>query len=57
MPNELNIPSILNDNVNAFPVSAINISENLHTDRPFGLLGVPRYTSARTLFVNTRWEP
>ena len=36
MPNELNFPSILNDDVDAFSVSAMNISEKLHFGKSFG---------------------
>ena len=34
MLNELNLPSQLNDDVDAFSVSAMNISEKLHVGRP-----------------------
>ena len=34
MPNELNLPSLLNDDVYAFSVSVGNISEKLHVGRP-----------------------
>ena len=33
MPNELKLPSILDDNVDAFSVSAMHISEKLHRRR------------------------
>ena len=36
MPKELNLPSIPNDDVDAFSVSAMNISDKLHMSRPFG---------------------
>ena len=35
MPNELNLPSLLNDDVDAFSVSAMNISGSFHVGRPF----------------------
>ena len=36
MPNELDLLSILNDGVDAFSASAMNISEKLHVGRSFG---------------------
>ena len=36
MPNELILPSILNDDVDVFSVSAMKTSEKLHAGRPFG---------------------
>ena len=54
MPNELNLPSILNDDVDAFSVSAMNISEKLHVGRPFGGISfiwkknISKFVSIRT---------
>ena len=36
MQNELNLPSLLNNDVDAFSVSATIIREELHVGRPFG---------------------
>ena len=54
MPNELNLPSILNDDVDAFSVSAMNISKKLHVGRPFGgisfiwKININKFVSIRT---------
>ena len=36
MPNELNLPQILNDDVDTFSDSAMNISGKRHVESPFG---------------------
>ena len=36
MPNEFNLPSIHNDDMDAFSVSAMHISDNLHVGTPVG---------------------
>ena len=56
MTNELNLPSILNDDVEAFSVSAMNIWEKLHVGRTFGGISViwkkkiNKFVSIRTYY-------
>ena len=68
MPNELNLPSILNDDVDAFSVFSKNISEKLHVSRPFGgifftwknnirkFVSIRTYNDHRTLGLSLSFE-
>ena len=54
MPNEICLPSLLSDDVDAFSVSAMNISEKLHVGRQIGGISsiwkniISKFVSTRT---------